>query len=359
MQRQEIKNKIVTHLAGSHAYGLNTPESDTDIRGIFCGDEVSMRTPFFPIREAKIEDEEDTSYYELSNYCKLAADNNPNVLESIWVDEESIIDSSDAYKLMRASRDLFMSSRLAFTTTGYATAQLRKLKSRERWINNPQPKEPPQPKDYLKVTQYFGEEKLLKPNLNDFWEDHKLIHYGNHIYGLYEYKGYKLWTEKGGHINSEHKDDYNEKQPIFLVKFCEKQYDQDKINHENYWRWKKNRNEYRAGLEAEHGFDCKNASHLVRLMITGEHALKTGEYLVKMPEDHRQTIKDVRAGKWTYKEVLDFGEEKDQYIRGELYKTTDLPKTADRKRIAELILQIQDIYWPTRKQYSQPNPSHI
>lgn len=131
MEESEIKNILVKHYAGSHSYGTNIETSDVDQRGIFCGDPVQLRTPFYRVNEQKIEGE-DTSFYELANYCKLALENNPNVLETLWVDWGEIIFMTPVYGKLRENRHMFMSSKLAFTTTGYATAQLKRIKSREK-----------------------------------------------------------------------------------------------------------------------------------------------------------------------------------------------------------------------------------
>lgn len=131
MEERDIKNILVKHYAGSHAYGTNTETSDIDIRGIFCADPIQVRTPFYRVKEQKIEGE-DTSFYELANYCKLAAENNPNILETLWVDWSDVMEVTPAYGKLRENRHLFMSSKLAFTTTGYATAQLKRIKSREK-----------------------------------------------------------------------------------------------------------------------------------------------------------------------------------------------------------------------------------
>lgn len=50
----------------------------------------------------------------------------------MWVDWSDVIEVTPAYGKLRENRHLFMSSKLAFTTTGYATAQLKRIKSRKK-----------------------------------------------------------------------------------------------------------------------------------------------------------------------------------------------------------------------------------
>lgn len=127
-------NLLVKHLAGSHAYGTALPTSDTDYRGIFCADPVNLLTPFYTVREVEDQNEEDTKYYELSHFLKLCLDCNPNIVETLWVDESDVLFSTPAYEFLREHRSEFLSSKIAFTTSGYAFAQLKRIKGHNKWL---------------------------------------------------------------------------------------------------------------------------------------------------------------------------------------------------------------------------------
>lgn len=128
-------NLIVKHYAGSRAYGTSLPTSDVDFRGIFVADPINVRTPFFRIDEAKDVTEEDTVIYELFQFMKLAVDCNPNVVESLWVDKSDIVFSTPAYDVLRSYAPQLLSSKIAFTTSGYATAQLKRLQQSKKKVN--------------------------------------------------------------------------------------------------------------------------------------------------------------------------------------------------------------------------------
>ncbi len=121
-------NMVVKHYAGSIAYGTNLPTSDVDFRGIFFANPISIRTPFFPVKEIVDDKEEDTKFYEMNHFMRLCLDCNPNILESLWVEENNIVRSTPAYNLLRKHRKAFLSSKIAFTTSGYAFAQLKRIK---------------------------------------------------------------------------------------------------------------------------------------------------------------------------------------------------------------------------------------
>ena len=117
-------NMLVKHLAGSQAYGTSLPTSDIDYRGVFCADPINLLTPFYTVREVTDATEEDTKLYELAHFMKLCLDCNPNIIETLWVDEEDITFSTPAYELLRSHRDEFLSSKIAFTTERDGNAEI-------------------------------------------------------------------------------------------------------------------------------------------------------------------------------------------------------------------------------------------
>lgn len=118
-------NLIVKHYAGSHAYGTSLPTSDTDFRGIFCADPINIRTPFFPIKECEDSSEEDTKLFEIAHFMKLAVDCNPNIIETLWIDQSNIVYAHEAFKILQNHRHELLNKRILMTTAGYATAQLK------------------------------------------------------------------------------------------------------------------------------------------------------------------------------------------------------------------------------------------
>lgn len=134
MSDKHLDSIIVRHLAGSQAYGTNTPTSDTDYRGIFVADKEFILTPFFNVNEVSDLSEEDTKYYELNNYMQLYLDANPNILESLWVDESDIVFKTEMYDYLRAARSSLLSSKIAFTYTGYAHNQAKRMKNHHTWM---------------------------------------------------------------------------------------------------------------------------------------------------------------------------------------------------------------------------------
>lgn len=138
----EVKNRLslmVVH--GSHAYGLNTPESDKDYRGI-CIEPLdyalSVFNNFEQTESHKIESEnEDSVVFGLKKFLKLSTDSNPNALEILFVDDEDIIFKDKFAEKLIENRDLFLSKKIYLTFGGYAKAQLKRLENHRTWIVNP------------------------------------------------------------------------------------------------------------------------------------------------------------------------------------------------------------------------------
>lgn len=345
----QIKHPIVKHYAGSIAYGTNLPTSDVDIRGIFCAEEHNIRTPFYPVYEIDIPNEEDGKLYELSNFLGLYLKGNPNILETLWVEESDIIENSDVYSHLRTFREELLSSNVAFRFSGYAFSQLEKIKSRNKWINNPQPKQPPMHKDYIKLIQNFTPRKILPKDFNfDYLRGHSIVHYGSNIFGVLDgHEGGVSAITSGGDFNisaKQIKDCVVEcSRPKYIIKYLYEEYKQDKERHHNYWEWKTNRNEVRSELESKYGYDTKNAMHLVRLLRMGEEALTGQGIIVKRPD--AKELLDVRNGLWDYNDLVKWAEDKDKYIKKTLLPNTKLRKKPNLKLAAKCLIDCQDMCW--------------
>ena len=360
-------NMLVKHYAGSLAYGTNLPTSDVDFRGIFSGDPVNVRTPFFTVRECEDVNEEDTKLYELTHFMKLCLDCNPNIIETLWVDDADITFRTPAYDLLRANRHALLSSKIAFTTSGYALAQLKRIKGHNKWITNPQTVEPPRQSDYVKLVHNFTRSKVLKMDINDYRKGYRLIPYESNLYGIYEAKGYETFADDFS-LNTVYDADEDfmtlkytkrakfaqlflslanqppvRRKPLFIVKFNKEEYLLAKEKHKQYWSWKNNRNESRGELEEHFGYDTKHAMHLVRLLRMGVEALRDEEIIVKRPD--AEELLSIRNGAWTYEEVVAYAESMDKEAREVWYKKTNLRKKPDIKFAAKLLMDVQDLVW--------------
>ena len=341
---QEYEGSLIVKMyGGSHAYGTSLPTSDIDFRGIFVAPPVRIRTPFFPIKEQEDSSEMDTKYYELNQFMKLAMDCNPNIIELLWTDDKDIVFRTPAYDLLREAAPKLLCSKIAFTTSGYALAQLKRIKGHNKWLANPQDINPPRQADYVALVHNFTPVKTFKIDLHQHRKGYRLVSFGGETYGLYAAEGYETFSDDYT-LNTNFEGDSHELGvPMYVVKFNKEQYLAAKEKWSQYWTWKKERNVVRSALEEQYGFDCKHAMHLVRLLRMGVEALTEGKIIVRRPD--AEELLQIRAGAWTYEQVVAYAEETDRYVREDLYLKTKLPKTPNIKLAAQLILEVQDLIW--------------
>jgi uncharacterized protein len=121
-------NIILEGVAGSQAYGLATPTSDEDIKGIFVAptDEIlGLDKP----KDTYDHTAPDYCYYEVEKFMRLALKCNPTVLEMLWLADYSKLTMFG--RMLVSNRHLFLSEsgvREAFG--GYAYSQIVRLKKR-------------------------------------------------------------------------------------------------------------------------------------------------------------------------------------------------------------------------------------
>lgn len=82
-------------LGGSQAYGLNTPESDTDLRGVFINTEPSKILGLERMDHVQKQETDDVVYYELRKFFELLRNGNTGALEILFA--ENHLESSDEF----------------------------------------------------------------------------------------------------------------------------------------------------------------------------------------------------------------------------------------------------------------------
>lgn len=281
---------LVKH--GSHAYGLNTPESDLDVRGVA----IPPREYFLGFLK-KFEQAEfkppDTTIFDIRKFFQLAADCNPNIIEVLWVDDADVIYENWVGKYLRHFRTQFLSKKAKYTFSGYAIAQLKRIKTHRKWLLSPREERPTRTEFNLPETSLLSADMM------------------GAIQSVLEHGGSE--------------SQYSEN--VMEIYQRERAYHNAMTGWQQYQNWKKNRNPARAALEAKMGFDGKHASHLVRLMRMCREILERGEVVVKRPD--RDEILAIRNGAWTYDQLIEWVEKQDADMSA-LLETSKLPQSPDR-----------------------------
>lgn len=291
---------IFMTVVGSHAYGTNIEGSDVDVKGV-CVPPKEIVLGFNQNFEQTEQNEPDLVIYGLQKFMNLAANCNPNIIEILYTDPKFHLIKTDVGQKLLDHRHLFLSRKAKFTFSGYAISQLKRMKTHRAWLLDP-PKKRPQRADF----------------------------------GLEE--GKKVSSSVQGAFNSLLEKGVSFDGKVMQLLDKEKKYS-TAVNYWNqYQNWKKTRNPERAALEAEHGFDLKHATHLVRLMRMCREIITTGKVEVLRPD--AQELIAIRNGAWSYEQLINWAEIQDKEL-DELYKSCDvLPYQPDRKKLNKLCIEL-------------------
>lgn len=325
---------LVTH--GSHAYGMATPTSDLDIKGVAIPPRAYFTGFLQSFEQAEVRDPVDMVIYDVRKFFKLAADCNPNIIEVLFVDEADVRHITPLGAQLREARHRFLSRKARHTFSGYAMAQLKRIETHRRWLLEP-PAAPPVraafglqeapeiPEDQLQTALAIVQKQL------DRWEVDVQEEDGDRAarLGLLERWAALLaeqqlgldarWRAAGNLLGFETNFlDYLDRERRFRA---------ERASFEGYQTWQRRRNPARAALEAQAGYDTKHAAHLVRLLRMCREILVEGEVRVRRPD--AAELLAIRGGAWPYEALLAWAQEQDDDL-GALAASSPLPKAPDR-----------------------------
>lgn len=362
-----LENRILETVVGSQAYGTNTPESDVDRVGIFIPG-LEYFTGFKRVNEFSDFGGEDRKFYSIHKATSLLLENNPNMLDLLWAPERCIQWITPWWTRITLYRDKFLSKKCRYTFSGYAIAQLHRIKTHRKFLLDP-PKSFPVRKDFglseqslfptsqLKAVCYAALNSIPEDRKNEFLNELDQI-YGDWVIPLFarfldpdQRKLSMEWLQMGIAAQSHAfqtlgtqylKDEYYDmacKEVTYLNK---------KVEWDQYQQWLKSRNKKRAELEEKFGFDAKHAMHLIRILRMGTEILVTGNVLVDRTAIDADELKAIRNGAWKYEQVEQYANDKDKEL-GQLYLTTNLPHSPDKNFVENLVYQVINDYHASKK----------
>ncbi len=127
-------NCIFLARTGSQMYGTNTINSDDDFTGIYIAspdytyglkkcEMVEYRTNKVNSSKRNSAGDVDVNLYSLYKYVTLALNNNPNIIELLYVPDNCILQTSKYYNMLRDNRQLFLSKKVYQSFRGYAHSE--------------------------------------------------------------------------------------------------------------------------------------------------------------------------------------------------------------------------------------------
>lgn len=346
---QDAENSLLFKtIAGSKAYGLDLPTSDTDIRGIFLQpNEYRLGNGY---KEQLNDVKNDIVYYELNRFVNLLTNNNPNIIENLFAPTDKILILDNRIKPLYDNRHKFLTKKIRFTFGGYSISQIKKARGLNKKIVNPIDKERKTPLDYCHVFEkdsgytMTARQYLAKWDMKQEQCGLSELPNGQQIYKLY----YDVFNTLGfrGIISDDGNEIRHSEVPKEFPLKAYLIYNKDGYSiyckeYKEYWEWVEKRNPHRYNDNISHSqnYDGKNMMHCLRMLdMAIEIAEGRGVNLVR---PNREWLLSVRKGLVDYNEIMSLIEEKKNKM-DEAFVKSDLPDSVDEKLAHETILQIRN-----------------
>lgn len=332
-------------ISGSKSFGLNTPTSDTDIKGVY----YLPKDQFYGLQYIPQVSNEtnDEVYYEIGRFVELLLKNNPNILEILATPEDCILYKHPLMEQLKLED--FLSKLCKDSFAGYAITQIKKARGLNKKIVNPIAKERKSLLYFCSILQGYNSvaalDWLTQNNLQQ--ENCGLTNVPNAkgIYALFydttKSLGYKgiIKNELSNEVSlsSILKD---EKEIAYLScnlegysKYCK--------DYAEYWEWIEKRNEERYNTNQQHGknYDSKNMMHTIRLLQTAEQILATGNLKIRV--NNREELLAIKAGEMEYDDLL---QKADNLIASieQLNETSNLPEFPNSEKAINTLIAIRE-----------------
>jgi len=337
---------IFETIMGSKAYGLNTPTSDTDIRGVY----VLPKALFYSLEYVPQVSNEtnDIVYYELRRFIELLSKNNPNIMEMLDVPESCVMSRHAIMKQVNAN--MFLSKLCEKTFANYAFTQIKKAYGLEKKILNPVEEKRRTVLDFCFVHFYKEAIPLQDFLLQKKYRQQELglsvITHMRDCYNIY----YSKNLQYSGVIRKPDANDVclssinKEDEPIGLLYFNKDGYSVYCKKYKEYWDWVKKRNEERYNTTMSHGknYDSKNMMHVFRLLLMAKEIAIEGR--VNVYRKDRDFLLDIKQGKYEYDELV----ERAEALKNELpllYANSTLPYEPDLVFVNKLLNEMRENYY--------------
>ncbi|WP_299674479.1 DNA polymerase beta superfamily protein [uncultured Tenacibaculum sp.] len=350
MTLEELKKSnsiIFESISGSRAYGLQTPTSDTDIRGVF----ILPKDKFYSLDYiGQINNEtNDIVYYELRKFIELCLKNNPNILELLNMPAECIQIKHPIYD--KITSELFLSKLCKNTFANYAFTQIKKARGLNKKIVNPVEKERKEIIDFCTVLQ--GKKSL---QLKEYLTENDL---GINNCGLAKIPNMKncfnlFYSDSLGYqgIARENANEVctssipKEEKPIAVLYSNLEGYSSYCKKYKEYWDWvdKRNDERYKSNISHDKNYDAKNMMHTFRLLHMAEEIAKNKVVNVRVSESERKYLFRIKNAEFEYDDLVNEAETIKKELE-QLYETSDLPEKPDKVLANELLNSIRTEFY--------------
>lgn len=337
--------RLLEVISGSRAYGTDTPESDTDLKGVF----VQPLDGLFGLERVEQinNDTNDIAFYELGRFAELLSKNNPNLLEMLFTPPDCVV---FRHPLMdHFTVEIVLSKLCCDAFAGYALTQIRKARGLNKKIVNPQPAERKDVLDFCYVLEGQGSVPLKTWQQQHGIQQHDCgltaVPHARDSFALYH-------AAPGIYAGITHPDSTDvrlssiarEALPVAWMIFNKDGFKKHCKDWREYQEWVANRNgaRYEGTLAHGQGYDAKNLMHTFRLLDSAEEIAVHRRLTVRTP--NRDWLLRVKAGDFTYDELLTLAEHRIARIH-QLYEASALPDVPDQKAIERAVVTIRRAWY--------------
>lgn len=345
----EIKEKIIFKtLFGSRLYGTFNENSDIDYKGVFLPTKEDLLLGKAPKcyqvssggSQKNTKDDVDECYYSLHYFLELLASGETNALDMFFANtnKNAVIYEDPIWIELVSNADKLITRNIN-RYLGYCRSQAIKYSIKGEKLDA-----------YTKFKEFL--EKHINANekdANGAWVTLDSV-LGIPTIGLF------VDYSKGDKV-------IGKRAPLLNKMFGEHSYILEMTNKEKYLMvsdilfnfsdtivvnlHKVNRTIAQYGKRAEiaktqNGADHKALSHAVRTLFQAEQLITTGKIEFPLKDEQLAFVKDIKYNntKLSYEEIVDYIDNKINYINDELLPKSTLRKNADYEFIKEFILKL-------------------
>jgi len=311
-------------LMGSVAYGVSSDLSDRDIYG-FC---IPPKEVIFPhlrgeiagfgrqkqgfeqflqhhVQDLSKDLVYDITIYNIVKYFMLCMENNPNMIDSLFVPQSCILHSTAVANYLRERRKEFLHKGSWFKFKGYSFSQVHKMTNKTL--------------------------KVLVERCESFGIDPEELEVESVMVELIRRGNIELQVSKNSEAfrkptKVEKLDTKDLNELYTIMRECSKE--GGKLGK-------------RLKTIKEFGYDVKFAYHVVRLLNEIEQILIEGDLEI---DRSREQLKAIRRGEWTIEMVTDYFNTKERELES-LYITSELPHSPNEGRIKQILLDCLEMYF--------------
>jgi hypothetical protein len=339
---------LLEAIMGSQAYGLATPHSDQDIRGVF----IQPAEHFYGLHtlEQVNDEKQDTVFYELARFISLAGKNNPNILEMLFLPPELVLQRSPLFERFRP--EWFLSKVCLESFGGYALAQIKKARGLNKKIVNPQPMQRRTVLDFCHTPHGQGTQPMA------LWLEARGL--SQEQVGLVALphiaEGYAVFTDPHGSLGLRGmlgSEQFTELRVSSVPKGLEpatwmvfnkdgfRKHCKDWLEYQT-WVAERNPHRYESTLHHGQGYDAKNIMHTFRLLDLAAEIAQEGTLTVRAKNAAK--LRAIRAGEFSYESLLKQAEERLLEVEA-LFEASSLPERPDWARIEQTLAEVRQEFY--------------